>query len=39
MCFLFQGRDNFVETLDISSANATSNGMFQSGQVTPNAVR
>jgi hypothetical protein len=31
MRFLFQGRDNPVETLDIGSANAMDNGAFQRG--------
>jgi hypothetical protein len=38
MCFLFQGRDNPVETLHIGSANAMDDRAFQFGQMTLNAV-
>jgi hypothetical protein len=31
MRYLFQGRDNPVETLDIGGANAMDNGAFQCG--------
>jgi hypothetical protein len=39
MCFLFQGSDDFVEALDIGSANAMDNGAFQCRQVIANTVR
>jgi hypothetical protein len=31
MRFLFQGRNDLVETLDIGGANTTDNGAFQCG--------
>jgi hypothetical protein len=39
MCFLFQGRDDSVETLNIGGAYAMDNGTFQCGQMTLNPVR
>jgi hypothetical protein len=39
VCFLFQARDDPVETFDIVAANATDNSALQCGQVTLNAER
>jgi hypothetical protein len=39
MRFLFQGRDDLVETLDVGGANALDNGAFQCGQMTMDALR
>jgi len=39
MCFLFQSRDDLVETLDICSADAMDHGAFQRGEMTLNSER
>jgi hypothetical protein len=39
MCFLFQNRNDPVETLDIGSANAPDHRAFQCGEMTLYAMR
>jgi hypothetical protein len=38
MCFLFQSRNDFLETFEVGNANATRDGVLQGGQMTPNAL-
>jgi len=38
MCFLFQGGDDPVETLDIGSSDAMDHGAFQRREMTLNSV-